>query len=168
MYTVNERLKFLRKTLKLNQQEFSDKIGVSQSALTLMENGKRTIRDIYVTQMCHIFNVNETWLRTGQGEMFMASNTFSLDEQAKKSNLTDLEIRIMQSYMNLDRNIREKLMAELEAIFKPNHDETVATIEDNIEPEIETEVAAFRQELEAEKRGETLLASQKPERRESS
>ncbi|HBT73764.1 MAG TPA: XRE family transcriptional regulator [Lysinibacillus sp.] len=165
---MNERLKILRKTLKMNQQEFSNKIGISQSALTLMENGKRTIRDVYITQMCHTFNLNEAWLRTGKGEMFITSETFSLDEQAKKNKLTDLEIAIMRSYMNLDREIREKLMDELEAIFKISN-ETAATTEDkSIDAEIEAELETYRKELEAEKKGKTLSAFPKSERKESS
>ncbi|MDM5349625.1 hypothetical protein QUF65_01820 [Lysinibacillus sphaericus] len=70
--------------------------------------------------------------------------------------------------MNLDREIREKLMDELEAIFKPTHYEIVTTADGSIEAEIEAEVTAFRQELEAEKKRGTLLASQKQEKRESS
>lgn len=159
---MKERIKFLREHIGLNQREFSARINISQPTLALIEKGQRVVRDIHVAQICSEFNINETWLRTGEGEMFIKLETLSLDEQAKKSNLTELEIAIMRSYMNLDRNIREKLMDELEAIFKPNHNETVATTEDNIEAEIEIEVAAFRQELEAEKKGQTLLASQKP------
>lgn len=159
---MNERLKILRKTLKMNQQEFSDRIGISQSALTLMENGKRTIRDVYISQMCHEFNVNEVWLRTGEGEMFITLEIFSLDEQAKKNNLTEMEIAIMRSYMNLDRDIREVLMNELEAIFKPENNETVATVDE----EIEVELANYRHQLEAEKKGQILSALQDSKQKE--
>ncbi len=159
---MNERLKILRKTLKMNQQEFSERIGISQSALTLMENGKRTIRDVYIAQMCHAFNVNEVWLRTGDGEMFITLEIFSLDEQAKKNNLTEMEIAIMRSYMNLDRDIREVLMSELETIFKPANNETVATVDE----EIEAELANYRQQLEAEKKGQILSALQDPKQEE--
>lgn len=70
--------------------------------------------------------------------------------------------------MNLDREIREKLMDELEAIFKTSN-ETAATIEDkSIDTEIEAELEDYRKELEAEKKGKILSALPKSERKESS
>lgn len=162
---IHERIKYLReKVLNLKQSEMSLMLGLKQGSLSDIERKKtKTVTDRIIKDISREFNISENWLRTGEGEMFIKKEIFSLDEQAKKSNLTELEIAIMRSYMNLDRDIREKLMDELEAIFKPTHNETVATTEGNIETEIEIEVAAFRQELEAEKKGKTLLASEKQE-----
>lgn len=68
---MNERVRILREHLKLNQREFSNKINISQSTLALMESGQRSVRDIHVSQICSIFGVNEAWLRTGVGDMFL-------------------------------------------------------------------------------------------------
>lgn len=68
---MNERLKILRKTLKLTQQEFADKIHVSRGALAVYEVGRNQPIDAVVALICREFNVNEQWLRTGQGEMFV-------------------------------------------------------------------------------------------------
>lgn len=167
---IHERIKYLReKVLKLKQSEMSLKIGLKQGSLSDIERKKtKTVTDRIIKDISREFNISENWLRTGKGEMFITSETFSLDEQAKKNNLTDLEIAIIRSYMNLDREIREKLMDELEAIFKTSN-ETAATTEDkNIDAEIEAELAAYRKELEDEKKGKTLSALQKSERKESS
>ncbi|WP_107841200.1 helix-turn-helix domain-containing protein [Metasolibacillus meyeri] len=137
---MKARIKFLRQHLALNQREFSARINISQPTLALMEKGQRVVRDIHVAQICSEFNINEKWLRTGEGEMFLSVEVFSLDEQAKKSNLTELEIAIMRGYMNLDLDVRERLMNELEAIFKPIHNEDIATFEDNSDSEIEAEM----------------------------
>lgn len=82
---MKERIKLLREHLALNQREFSARINISQPTLALMEKGQRAIRDIHVAQICSEFNINENWLRTGEGKMFLAIETFSLDEQAKKA-----------------------------------------------------------------------------------
>lgn len=42
------------------------------------------ITDRILYDICREFNVNEFWLRTGEGEMFIQPETFSLDEYAKK------------------------------------------------------------------------------------
>ncbi|WP_225340935.1 helix-turn-helix domain-containing protein [Lysinibacillus capsici] len=167
---IHERIKYLReKVLKLKQSEMSLKIGLKQGSLSDIERKKtKTVTDRIIKDISREFNISENWLRTGKGEMFITSETFSLDEQAKKNKLTDLEIAIMRSYMNLDREIREKLMDELEAIFKISN-ETAATTEDkSIDAEIEAELEAYRKELEAGKKGKTLSALPKSKRKESS
>jgi transcriptional regulator with XRE-family HTH domain len=65
------RLKLLRKTLKLNQTEFAKRLGITFSAISLMELGKTNITDQNVKLLCLTFGVSEQWLRTGEGEMFL-------------------------------------------------------------------------------------------------
>lgn len=67
---MNKRIKELRKTLGLTQQEFADKIGVKRNSMANYETGRNTPIDAIVVSICRIFNVSEEWLRTGQGEMF--------------------------------------------------------------------------------------------------
>ena len=71
--TIGERLKKLRKALDLTQQEFSDKLKVSRSNIATYEVGKNNPADAVINLICLEFNVSETWLRTGEGEMFLPS-----------------------------------------------------------------------------------------------
>ena len=71
---MNERILLLRKTLNLSQLEFSNKIGIKRSTLSGFENNTATITDRTIISICNVFNVNENWLRTGEGDMFMAIN----------------------------------------------------------------------------------------------
>lgn len=74
VFTMNERLKILRKSLKLTQQEFADRIGIKRNSLANYEIGRNTPIDAIVVSICREFNVNEDWLRTGNGEMFLTTN----------------------------------------------------------------------------------------------
>jgi transcriptional regulator with XRE-family HTH domain len=67
---MKERLIKLRKALKLNQGEFAERLGIKGGALSMIELGKNGLTDQNIKLICMIFNVNETWLRTGEGEMF--------------------------------------------------------------------------------------------------
>ena len=67
---MQNRIKQVRKALNLNQAEFGERIGVKQSTVTAYECGNRTPLDAVIAMICKTFNVNETWLRTGAGEMF--------------------------------------------------------------------------------------------------
>lgn len=68
---MNIRLKQLRKSLGLTQQSFADKIGMKQNTIAQYEMGRTTPSDAIIFSICREFNVNESWLRTGEGEMFI-------------------------------------------------------------------------------------------------
>ena len=67
---MNERIKELRKTLRLTQQEFADALSVKRNTVATYEMGRNEPIDAVVALICKTFNVNEEWLRTGEGEMF--------------------------------------------------------------------------------------------------
>lgn len=78
---LNERLKKLRKALDLTQQAFADKIGMKQNTIAQYEMGRTVPSDAIIFSICREFNVNEDWLRTGKGDMFME---LSRDEQIEE------------------------------------------------------------------------------------
>ena len=71
---MNERIKELRKTLGLTLEKFGERVGVKKSALSLVENGKNNVSEQLFFSICREFNVNDDWLRTGEGEMFNQSD----------------------------------------------------------------------------------------------
>lgn len=68
---MNTRIRLLRKALDLTQQKFAAHLGMKQNSIALIESGKRNISNRALLSICREFNVNETWLRTGEGEMFV-------------------------------------------------------------------------------------------------
>lgn len=68
---MNERIKELRKTLDLTQQEFADKLKIGRGTLANYEVGRNEPLDAVISLICTKFNVNESWLRAGEGEMFV-------------------------------------------------------------------------------------------------
>lgn len=68
---MNQRLKQLRSALGMTQQEFADKLGVKRGAIANYELGRNEPIDAVVALICKTFNVNEQWLRTGEGEMLV-------------------------------------------------------------------------------------------------
>ena len=69
---MHERIKELRKALDLTQQEFADKLGIKRGTLANYEIGRNPPIDAVISLLCREFRVNESWLRTGEGEMFQA------------------------------------------------------------------------------------------------
>lgn len=70
---MTERLKQLRKALKFNQTNFAKQLGITQTAYSMIENGNNPLSDRYIKVICSTFNVNENWLRTGEGNIFFSS-----------------------------------------------------------------------------------------------
>ena len=70
MEVINKRLKEARKTLKINQSDFAAKIGMAQSGYSQIETGENSLTEQNLKLICLTFNVNESWLRKGVGEMF--------------------------------------------------------------------------------------------------
>lgn len=71
---MKDRIKEIRKRIGLNQTEFGDRIGVKQGTIAGYENGIRAPIDAVILSICREFNVNEAWLRTGEGDMFRAKD----------------------------------------------------------------------------------------------
>lgn len=68
---MNERLKELRKSLGLTQQEFAERLGIKRNAVANYEVGRNAPADMVISLICREFGVNETWLRTGDGPQFV-------------------------------------------------------------------------------------------------
>lgn len=66
---MNERIKALRKELKMSQDVFAEKLGLTKNYISLVENGNRNLSEQSIKVLCSILNVNEEWLRTGNGKM---------------------------------------------------------------------------------------------------
>lgn len=69
--TEHERVSHLRKEiLGLTMEAFGDKIGLKKSAVSMIESGKNAVTPQTRLAICHVFGVNEEWLRDGIGEPF--------------------------------------------------------------------------------------------------
>lgn len=68
---MNERIKEVRKARGLSQDEFGRRLGVTRGAVTNIELNKVEPKPLFVDLICREFDVNEEWLRTGAGPMFV-------------------------------------------------------------------------------------------------
>ena len=69
--TQGERVREIRKAKGLTLDKFGDKVGVTKQTVSRIENGINNLTDQMFLSICREFAVNEQWLRTGEGEMFI-------------------------------------------------------------------------------------------------
>lgn len=68
--STGQRIKELRKSIKLSQTDFAAKINLKQSAVGMVERGLRHPTDRMISDICRVYGCSENWLRTGEGSMY--------------------------------------------------------------------------------------------------
>ena len=110
---MNTRIQQIRKTAKMTQDEFAEKIWVSKNFVWMIEKGERVPSERTIKDICREFKVNYEWLTEGTGEMFI--------QNKRKSEIADFvgsvlngeadsfKIRLVEILANLNESEWETL-----------------------------------------------------------
>lgn len=105
------RIKKLRIALKMSQDDIGKKLGVTRAAISRLENGERNVTEQMVLAICREFNVNEKWLRTGEGEMFEKRNNVAVAKAAQLLGKKDpIFEAFVETYADLSPSDRDVLL----------------------------------------------------------
>lgn len=108
---MHERIKELRKYLELTQEKFANRIGIKRNTLANYEIGRNDPIDGIVFSICREFNVNEKWLRTGEGEMFEKKNNVAVAKAAQLLGKKDpIFEAFVETYADLSPSDRDILL----------------------------------------------------------
>lgn len=156
MSTIGERIRMARKdkAIGLTLAEFGKRIGgFSSGTMSAMETGARGVTDQTIMSICREFHVNETWLRTGEGPMFVEP---SLNEQITTwidSILTEepdsCKVRLVAALSKLDP-AGWKALYELAASFVGEAPAELLPKEENIEDGADEEEVDEDEQIERE------------------
>jgi phage repressor protein C with HTH and peptisase S24 domain len=69
---IGERLRIVRDEYGMNQNDFAERLGVKQNALSQYENGQRKVPPEIQQILASVFGINLNWLLTGDGERVLA------------------------------------------------------------------------------------------------
>ena len=159
---MKDRLKQLRKELGLTQQEFSDQIGIKRNTFSQYENGRNEPIDAVIKLICGKFNVNEDWLRTGDGEMFVqvsrADELQRLIDASLSEESGEFKRRIATAIMRLTPEQLRICTDWIKETFNLV-DAPAADPEPRRELTIDEKLDAYRKELEAQEEVRRLEAS---------
>ena len=170
MESIGDRIRTVRRTLGMTQTEFAVRIGSVQNTVTGYENGRRNPSSPVVALICREFGVNQKWLESGVGEMFIEHNDSFLISLAAEYNLNEADITAIKSFLELPpeyrmgvikwgRNFAEKTAAQLGIDFPAQSD---SSRRDDVELTREEIHAMIDRELDeteaASKRGIRLSA----------
>ena len=109
---ILDRIRLVRKTLGLKQGVFAQRIGLTQTALSMIELGKNPLTEKNIKLICATFAVNEGWLRTGKGEMFGPVSPYEKELLTVFGELTsDTQEFILEMAQNLLKRQEKSLKA---------------------------------------------------------
>lgn len=113
---MNERIKKLRRSLDLTQQEFADRIGVKRNTIANYEIGRNEPIDSVLELIVREFGVSKQWLLDGTGEMFFPAPTNGLDLLAQEKALTHGEYILIEKFVNLKPETRQNILDYIQEV----------------------------------------------------
>lgn len=150
---MNERISELRKSLKLTMEDFGKKLGVTRSAISNIESGKRNLTEQMILSICREFCVNEEWLRTGNGEMFLETPASLLEALAEKYGFSDREYAFIAEFAKLGEKERSVILDfVMDVAAKCSQQDSKPTTSISSELDIDSEVESYRRALELQKK----------------
>lgn len=154
--TIGERIRYFRKDVKkLTQEEFSKRINVGRANVASIEKNRVAVTDRVVCDICNAFSLSENWLRTGQGEMYEETETTLFAAFAKQYDLSEAEQKAARYLLQLSSQERQQILHHVVGLAEAitSDDQTGSSTD------IDAELEAYRQELEAAAKGGTSSAS---------
>lgn len=107
-----DRLKILRKELKITQEELGKTLGISKAAVSKIENGFALLTERNINIICKEYNVNYAWLVNGDGEMFSTITKTLIDRLADQYELSQEKKELVERILALpDEEINRFTMA---------------------------------------------------------
>lgn len=115
--TSNSRVRELRKTLKLSQTKFGEKLGVSKDVIVNIELERVELKELMLNLICKTYNVNPLWLAEGKGDMFFEVSEGLIDDLAIEYELTDIEKKIVSNFVKLPPDERAQVIETIKKII---------------------------------------------------
>jgi transcriptional regulator with XRE-family HTH domain len=103
---ISGRIRDIRSALGLSQQKFSSVTALSSGYIAGVETGRIAVNERLIKLVCSSFNVNESWLRYGEGEMFLEA----LPEDQRFKNLVSLVKGLPSKYQDFLFEILDMLL----------------------------------------------------------
>lgn len=141
--TQGERVKEIRKALKLTLEKFGERLGVGKTAISKIEKGENNLSALMFKTICHEYHVNSEYLEYGTGEMFISVPQTSIDELCAQYGLDDFDRVLIQEYLKMSADARKALKDYIRNVMKRVGDA-------DPQAQIDREVEAYRKELEIE------------------
>lgn len=115
-------MKLLRRQLNISQEAFGKRLGVTGAGISRIESGQRSLTEQMIILICKEFNINEKWLRNGEGEIFKDKLSTGIEQLAEYYHLDEMDVKIINEFVILDEKKRKVLKEYILKIASINLD----------------------------------------------
>lgn len=103
---IASRIIEIRKSNSLTQTEFAERLNTTRPKIAAYELNKVNFDSSFLDYICKVFGVNENWMRTGFGEMYVDDDAVTVAQVVEKYRLDRLDCKIIEAYLNLTETQR--------------------------------------------------------------
>jgi len=103
--TIHERIRQVRNAVSLSQAKFAERMAISSSYLADIELNNKATTERIIRLLVAEFNVDDTWLRTGEGVMFSSGMDACL-------------VKLTSLFNSFDQQFKECALAQMEELSK--------------------------------------------------
>lgn len=140
---MHERIKRIRREFDLTQQEFAERLGIKRNTIATYESGRNEPIDAVVSLICREFNVDENWLRTGDGDMFLPTSRRAEIEKLTNRLLSEEENSFKNRFVAMLADLSVTEWEYLELRLKQLYDTKYQHSEESAEMTVEDAEAAY-------------------------
>ncbi len=125
--TINKRVKEIRKSNDLTMEKFGERIGVTKSTISNIENENRNVTEQMFKSICREFNVREEWLRDGIEPIYDLSEESGIEYiellmNGVDSSFRDIILDIIKSYSELNDDNKNTVVQFIKSVLKKQQD----------------------------------------------
>lgn len=122
---MNDRIRLVRKDAGETLDAFGKRIGISFSAVGKLEKGVNQPSEQTIKAICHLYNINEHWLRTGEGTMHgdkskideiadITAALYGMEQKSLQYKLTKLFAMATPKQMEVFNDFLDQLLSDAE------------------------------------------------------
>ncbi|WP_349818220.1 MULTISPECIES: helix-turn-helix domain-containing protein [Clostridium] len=131
MNTIGDRIKSVRISENLSQEEFGKRLNLSRSIISCYEKGLREITERSIKDIVREFNIDENWIYTGEGDMYHKMTedeefaymigALLVDDEEDKRKFIRLMLDLDESYWPIVTELIEGIKKRDEHLSKINN-----------------------------------------------
>ena len=146
---IGDNIKTLRIALKMKQEDFAARIGVTQGTIASAESNKRSLAQKTLMSICREFKVRMEWLMTGEGEMYEKRDESILERLKSEYDLSPKSLELIEYFLKLPPSTRDLVataIAEAAKLYprKPDNEKTREEMHADLDVEIDARDAAAK------------------------
>lgn len=117
---MNKRIKELRQTLNLSQDEFAQAIGLSKSGISALESGTRKVNGKHIRMLEITYNVNPQWILTGEGDIFKPVEDTPIAAIKDQYHLSAKACAVLNNFLKLSPSEQDTFIDLAQKVFDLN------------------------------------------------